>query len=257
MRKLLLPALVLAVLPAATTAAEPDRAELERKRQPQCDAAYAQAKAEAEAGGKLPRDELWWSLDYVNAKAGRKAMGEVCARVPAALLARVNTGTAALDAIPYDTTSPDGVRWKQLWDELRARPVGEALKFGIIGSTTVVIGEPSELERLSVKLGGRNLMRFGQAYQFRSSANIAAFCAAFPGPDCQKQRESFSLAWAAKQQREAKPREFAAVPEKQPAASWTALPPSATVMVRAYDARGNYLGSTVTTRTDAALMGAR
>ena len=240
------------------------------------------------SGRTLTDEEVGWAVRFEAAST----RGE-CPTPPLSLLGQVPTG-ASDTVIAEAEARADGARaeldrWEKMFAAEKNMTVGEQIQFGWVGfafepmDETTPFDQASELEALSAKLGKETLLKFGGRFQMRERRNIDAYCAAAPGtPACAAQERGNKASWESAMTR----KRFAEAAAEQKrldaltpgerayeeARNGTAYTPpsgtgyvgagststaSATVTLRVYDQYGNYQGSTVTTSTEASLLGAK
>jgi hypothetical protein len=224
------------------------------------------------SGATVPPNAIGWSI---SAEARIKA-GEPCPGAPEGLaaLARANPGAPvpATARIVVGET-PDMLRWRELLGQLDRMSVVQRDRsgYGVPGYSAYPAGTPlagftgpTELEKLANRLGTDKVAELGRKIQFQDKLTVDRYCAVEP-VECQRQRNGFqatniaySAAWSADPEKRAEyerknPRP-AASPTRTAAGSNSRNTGSQIVTVRQYDRNGNYLGSTVTTSTDASLM---
>lgn len=240
------------------------------------------------SGRTLAPEEISWAIRFEAASE----RGE-CPTPPVSLLGQVPTGAAVATRTESDVLieamRAERARWEQMFADATDLSVGEQLKFGWIGyafepeDEATPFDQASELEALSVKIGTDTLLKFGSRFQLRDSRNVDAYCAAAPGTEaCAAQERGRKASWESAMTR----KRFAEAAAEQKrldaltpgerayeeARNGTAYTPpsgtgyvgagststaSATVTLRVYDQYGNYQGSTVTTSTEASLLGAK
>ncbi len=101
-------------------------------------------------------------------------------------------------------------------------------------------------------LGPSYVVRFASKYDLEDRSDLQLICN-MNSPDCERQAAALQAMWA----RNARMAEEAEARRQAVNNFGTGKVTNSTVTVRNYDQNGNYTGSTVTTRTDAVLQGAK